>query len=265
MKKINWSINILNLTVFIIAAACCSFAIIAPTYLYVSSCILLLLKNGILTYSVCSFKATIKTIEFALPNESLMRIHFTNVFVYTIMYIISTTFYILYVKEKEKGGKLEILKAYFKFAITVGLQAIFQLYNAIFIFYLLLKQTKPREKQEAIDSVLNRKVPSVVFIQNQKLLTKEWTDAMEIDAEKKKEIVRNAQINEYIYAMLKDNDLLASIDEDVGFQFFNISEKANRKTLTRMTTREVADIEMEVDEPSDHPGRRTDVEEGNPD
>ena len=45
---------------------------------------------------------------------------------------------------------------------------------------------------------------------------------MEINAAKKKEIIRNAQINEYMYSVLKDQGLVMNIDEDVGFQFFNV-------------------------------------------
>ena len=45
---------------------------------------------------------------------------------------------------------------------------------------------------------------------------------MEIDTEKKKEITRIAQVNEYMYSVLKEQGVVMNIDEDVGFQFFNV-------------------------------------------
>ena len=95
------------MSVFLIAAGCCLFALFAPTYLYISSCILLIFKNAILVFSICRFKSFIKTIEYAMPNQKLIRIHFSNVFIYTILYIISAVLYVFYEKRKLEGNEDE--------------------------------------------------------------------------------------------------------------------------------------------------------------
>ena len=123
MKRIDFWVKILNLTVTIIAAACCGFAKMNDQYLHttfdappslrdsyirdnserefhyhISQSLLLLFKNAVLVYAICRFKSFIKSIQFAVLKRRLMVIHFSNVFVYTTLYIISGVLYFFLVK-----------------------------------------------------------------------------------------------------------------------------------------------------------------------
>ena len=106
-------------------------------------------------------------IKFAMPNERLMTVHFLNVLIYTFIYIVGTVYYILFAHSEDKILEISTWKNRFGYLLLLCMQGIFQIYNVLFIYTLLLKQTRERkDKSEVIDSVLNKKVPSIVFIQN---------------------------------------------------------------------------------------------------
>ena len=88
MRRIDRCIIILNITAFMIAIGNCFFVILYTYYFYMTTGFLLVMKNCILVYSICRIRAFVKTIEYVLPNEGLMRIHFFNVFIYTVLYLI---------------------------------------------------------------------------------------------------------------------------------------------------------------------------------
>ena len=92
-----------------------------------------------LVYSVLRFRHFVKTFLFAVPKRRLMVFHFFNVFIYSTLYIVSAILYINYVKTKQNDTTLAAQKAYFWFVICIGFQGIFQVYNVIFIYVLLLK------------------------------------------------------------------------------------------------------------------------------
>ena len=72
---------------------------------------------------------------------------------------------------------------YFGFVLCIGFQGIFQLYNVIFIYVLFLKQTRKSAEAETTDQVLNKKVPYLVFMQNQTLQTNAFQKGLERDDE----------------------------------------------------------------------------------
>ena len=93
---------------------------------------------------------------------------------------------------------------YVAFTICIGIQGLFQVYNILFLFVLFYKQTAPaRSNNELHDHVLNKKVSSIVFLQNQKLVKEQVIGDLERSDERKSELLRQAQANEYMYAMMK--------------------------------------------------------------
>ena len=137
----------MNSVVVTLVVIFCLLALIENPYLlscvYVSSGSLLIFKSIILIISIYEFKAFVDTIDFAMPNKCLMRLHITNVIVYTILLIGPAVLHIL---TKHVSHDSETKAKYwcaFSFAITF--QGIFALYNVAFIFILLWKQTKKRD------------------------------------------------------------------------------------------------------------------------
>ena len=91
IKGIDRCIMVLNILMVLLFASICFFIYVFgfDEYLYISSGALLILKNVILVYSIYRIRSFVKTIDYALPNEKLMWIHFFNVFVYTVLYIVT--------------------------------------------------------------------------------------------------------------------------------------------------------------------------------
>ena len=94
-------------------------------YIYISSGILLAFKSVILVYAICCLREFIKTIQFAMPNELLMLIHFTNVTIYILLLALSAIFYIIFVYRTNDGSECEAAKHWFGFSLVICLQAIF--------------------------------------------------------------------------------------------------------------------------------------------
>ena len=93
--------RVLNALIAVFAIAICFIATkedaFLYAYLYAASGGLLTVKSIVLVISVCRFKSFIQTIQFAMPNECLMNVHFFNVAVYISLLVISAMFYIQFV------------------------------------------------------------------------------------------------------------------------------------------------------------------------
>ena len=69
---------------------------------------------------------------------------------------------------------------------------------------LFYKQTVRTDvKNEAVDPVLGKKVSTVVYLMNQNLTKRQVIDDLKKTDESKQELVRKAQMNEYIYSIMK--------------------------------------------------------------
>ena len=109
--------------------------------------------------------------------------------------------------------------------------AFFQLYNVLFIFALIVKFISEKPKINIKDNLLGKKVPSIVFIQNQKLITDAFREGLELDELKMTEIRARAQMNEYIYMMLKEASISIKIDTDVGLQFLDVTHSTRKESV----------------------------------
>ena len=105
-----------------------------------------------------------------MANHKLIRVHYANIVTYTFFYGCSCVFYIMADNNRTEGlATIDFHKPYFMFGVFIGLAGIFQVWNVLFIFYVLLKQTRKNKLESPEDAILKRKVPNIVFVQNQNL------------------------------------------------------------------------------------------------
>ena len=104
LNNISWGIHLLNLVIVLLALGSCSVAIYASEYIYIASCCLLSFKNVILGYSILKFQSFTKSKKYTLPNERLVVLHFTNIAIYTLLYITCCAFNILFENRKDDGS-----------------------------------------------------------------------------------------------------------------------------------------------------------------
>ena len=96
------------------------------------------------------------------------------------------------------------------------------MYNVLFMYFLLIKQTQQGKKAKATDDILEKQVPDVVYVLNKKLL-----EAYEKEEERNQQIREEAQINEYLYYKSQEWGYSFKLDEDVGFTFLQIRPKSS--------------------------------------
>ena len=120
--------------------------------------------------------------------------------------------------------------------------AFFQLYNVLFIFALIVKFISEKPKINIKDNLLGKKVPSIVFIQNQKLIIDAFREGLELDELKMTEIRARAQMNEYIYMMLKEASISIKIDTDVGLQFLDVTHSTRKESVVEELSYITCDI-----------------------
>ena len=211
VEEIEYNVHIMNGIYVLCAIGGTCTTLIDRQYFYISTCCLLIFKNIILVFALCRISNFIKTLNNAAPNQKLMIIHYFNVTSYTVIYVLSSYYYVQFVAYEDdyketnsQDDKLNENKMYVAFTICIGIQGLFQVYNILFLFVLFYKQTAPvRSNNELHDHVLNKKVSSIVFLQNQKLVKEQVIGDLERSDERKSELLRQAQANEYMYEMMK--------------------------------------------------------------
>ena len=207
MTKINCGIRILNLIVFLIACGSNIYvAIYEPIYIYATTTALLAIKNGILLYSIIYFHCKISSLKFTSADHKLMIHHYGNILAYTMLYGCSCVLYIISENKKDEGQQhtVESHHFYFYFSVFIALAGIFQIYNVLFVFWILVRWTKENERETQIDAVSRREVPSLVFVQNQKMLNEVLAEAKENAAILKKELRAKAEISAWFNLLVHE-------------------------------------------------------------
>ena len=83
------------------------------------------------------------------------------------------------------------------------------------------------------DSILGRRVPQFVYINNLRLLKKSVErekDKLAHDALKRQELRACAQMNEFMFAMLRKNEISTRLIENIGSLFFNMRSTASMQS-----------------------------------
>ena len=109
---------------------------------------------------------TIKRLQTPFPNELLIRIHLANFIIYELL---TAPGFPLFGVAQEDKDELEASRLSFYLAILNNIQYPFGVYLDCFLLYLIYKFTSEPNKKTH-DKVLDKQVPVVVFIKNQKIL-----------------------------------------------------------------------------------------------
>ena len=96
-----------------------------------------------------------------------------------------------------------------------------------FVYYILVKWTKEKERKTQVDALSNREVPSIVFVQNQTKLNEFLAEAKENEAKQKQELRRRAEISAWfnllVYEKIQEefemqNDVYTSFIESFYYE-----------------------------------------------
>ena len=93
VRRIDFLIVIFNIVVTLISVVMTLLAWQYPSFLYAGSGLMLIIKNMVIVYALCTILKFVNTIEYALPNTKLMILHFVNVLVLTLVYLTAGTLY----------------------------------------------------------------------------------------------------------------------------------------------------------------------------
>ena len=70
---------------------------------------------------------------------------------------------------------------------------------------MIIRFTKVERQAQVKDRILNKKVPNFVYLQNQRLTKEMMKQKLSDDKMIRQELIRRAQVNEYIFTTLREN------------------------------------------------------------
>ena len=124
---------------------------------------------------------------------------------------------------------MNLLKfSYLYFMVSIACN-LFTCYIVILMLYVVVSLTSKEANMDMKDTILGRRVPQIVYINNLRLLKKSVErekDKLAHDALKRQELRACAQMNEFMFAMLRKNDISSRIIENIGSIFFNMEMTA---------------------------------------
>ena len=139
--------------------------------------VILILNAVILAISAMRLRKTSRSLHNVFPNKGLVKLHVANSIIFTFVYMawfIANFILFKYDKaSKQDGGpdaRLKVLKAWFCASIMNILNRVFICYMDSFLLYLITRFTKISQKKLGRDNILNKDVPSILYVQNQQLL-----------------------------------------------------------------------------------------------
>ena len=110
-------------------------------------------------------------------------------------------------------------------AIDSNIQYPFGVYLDCFVLYLILRFTSRRD-DKTDDKVLDKEVPSIVFVKNQQVIKDVFKQECKTIEEKKKEARLQCQTNLYMHYLLKEEGIDDSneLDVGIGISFCNLKK-----------------------------------------
>ena len=106
-------------------------------------------------------------------------------------------------------------------------EKLIELYIDVFLLYLIIRFSTANKNAMSRDDILDKEVPSIVFLQNRKLLKDTVMESFKSDKHRKEEIMRRAQMNEFLYELMRKHKIAIRIDENIGIEFINMNDDAN--------------------------------------
>lgn len=153
-------------------------------YIIMNVCVTIIL-NATLFHSVSKIRKAIQNKESVFPNESLIKIHLFNFFMNSVFSIIQSSMFEIdlfmeYSKDTDKLKDLDFELKYNKmhFALTLVeiAQFIWDTYSTNFLIFVIYIFSQPAKEEMIHDNILNKKVTSIVFMKNQKLVQKVYKE-----------------------------------------------------------------------------------------
>ena len=96
---------------------------------------------------------------------------------------------------------------------------VLETYTDIFLLYLLTRFASESSGAQMQDVMLGKKVPCFVFIMNQRLLAEAIKNQTALDRKAKERLRQQAQANEYLYSLMSELGVTASLDRSIGAEF----------------------------------------------
>ena len=133
----------------------------------------LLFNAFILACSAVRIRKTIKSLHNVFPNEGFIKVHVANSILYTILYTVYIITVLVLFKiadaddipdDNKSKKRLRLLKAEFFSNMSYIVVDVFTFYMDLFLLYLILRFTKGSKKESGKDKMLEKKVPSILYI-----------------------------------------------------------------------------------------------------
>ena len=174
VRIINKRISGMNILMVIFTAG---FSAICQMNLYIYYAagmgVLLLFTSFVFLYAIYTIWDLIQGIGHAYPNERFILVKGIIFFTYTVLMLVGYGMLIYIASSRAvetRKSYLNLLKfscLYFLISITCNL---FTSYTVFFMLYMLVKITGREANFELKDTILGRKIPQVVYINNLRLL-----------------------------------------------------------------------------------------------
>ena len=125
-------------------------------------------------------------------------------------------------KDDSAETKLMYTKAMFQASIAITVERVFFFYMTLFQLYLITRFAKENNDVDVHDDILEKTVPNIVFILNQRHMKEIMHHSIENDNERRKLLILQAQVNEQFYAMLKESGVAAQLDQQIYGEFMHV-------------------------------------------
>ena len=109
-------------------------------------------------------------------------------------------------------------KADFNMFIVKAIEEFFLCYMTSFLLYLITCFAKENKVYEVHDTLLGKKVPTIVYLQNKRLMKDAMKWKVERDSENQKALILQAKLNDEVYRMLKEYET-AKFEERISMEF----------------------------------------------
>ena len=136
---------------------------------------------------------------------------------------------------KEKRNDVTWLEMAFVAEIIGLFSYVVQTYMDLFLLYLISQFSKRKEQEQILDKVLGRKVPAMVYIQNQKLIN----DAKLGNEKTPNQLRKMAKSNEQHFSTLVKTGAIPPRIESITYEYININksnEKAHKSYVSSVRT-----------------------------
>ena len=111
---------------------------------------------------------------------------------------------------------------HFALTLVTIAQFIWDTYSTNFLIFVIYIFSQPSKEEMIHDNILNKKVSSIVFMKNQKIVQEVYKEGLTSEHQRQQNIKARAQLNNYMYYKLKKHGIVMRMDEDIGMSFMRM-------------------------------------------